>query len=95
VLARRRGLRVQYEVAEPASGLPDVADPGSESPPLDIERAIAALPAGARHVLVLVGIYGFSHAEAAQTLGIAEGTCKAQLHRARGLLAVALGVENS
>ena len=95
VLSRRRGLRVQYEVAEPASGLPEVADPGSDSPPLDIERAIAALPEGARHVLVLVGIYGFSHAEVAQALGIAEGTCKAQLHRARGLLAAALGVETS
>ncbi len=94
VLARRRGLRVAYEVAEPATGLPEVADPGSEAP-LDLERAIAALPDGARHVLVLVGLYGFSHAEAAQTLGIAEGTCKAQLHRARGLLAAALGLEMS
>ena len=94
VLARRRGLRVAYEVAEPAAGLPEVADPGSEAP-LDLERAIAALPDGARHVLVLVGLYGFSHAEAAQTLGIAEGTCKAQLHRARGLLAAALGLEMS
>src|SRR6202041_4007862 len=93
VLARRRGLRVRYEVAEPDSGLPEVADPGGDGPPLDIERAIAALPEGARHVLVLGSIYGFSHAEAAQTLGIAEGTCKAQLHRARGLLAAALGVE--
>ena len=92
VLARRRGLRVEYEVAEPATGLPEVADPGSEAPPLDLERAIASLPDGARHVLVLVGIYGFSHAEAAQALDIAEGTCKAQLHRARGLLAAALGL---
>jgi RNA polymerase sigma-70 factor (ECF subfamily) len=95
VFARRRGLRVQYEVAEPASGLPEVADPRGDAPPLDIERAIAALPEGARHVLVLVSIYGFSHAEAAQALGVAEGTCKAQLHRARGLLAAALGVQNS
>src|SRR5216684_7882906 len=85
VLARRRGLRVEYEVAEPASGLPDVADPAGEGPPLDLERAIAGLPEGARHVLVLVGIYGFSHAEAARALSVAEGTCKAQLHRARGL----------
>ena len=69
VLARRRGLRVDYEVAEPAAGLPDVADPGSDAPPLDLERAIAGLPDGARHVLVLVGIYGFSHAEAAHALG--------------------------
>jgi RNA polymerase sigma-70 factor, ECF subfamily len=93
VLARRRGLRVQYEVAEPASGLPEVADPGGGAPPLDLERAIAALPEGARHVLVLVSIYGFSHAEAADVLGVAEGTCKAQLHRARSLLAAALALE--
>ena len=95
VLARRRGLRVDYEVAEPAAGLPDRADPGSDAPPLDLERAIAGLPDGARHVLVLVGIYGFSHAEAARALGLAEGTCKAQLHRARGLLSAALGLEKS
>lgn len=95
VLARRRGLRVEYEVAEPAAGLPEVVDPDGAGPPLDLERAIARLPEGARHVLVLVGIYGFSHAEAAHTLGVAEGTCKAQLHRARGLLAAALGLERS
>jgi DNA-directed RNA polymerase specialized sigma24 family protein len=40
-----------------------------------------------------VGIYGFSLAVAAATLGVAEGTCKAQLHRARGLLVDALGLE--
>jgi len=95
VLARRRGLRVEYEMSEPASGLPEVPDSGGDGMPLDLERAIAALPEGARHVLVLVGIYGFSHAEAAATLGTAEGTCKAQLHRARGLLATALGLEHS
>lgn len=93
VLARRRGLRVRNEVAEPSAGMPDIADPGSGAPPLDVERAIAALPEGARHVLVLVGIYGYSHAEAAETLGVAEGTCKAQLHRARSLLTAALGLE--
>jgi RNA polymerase sigma factor (sigma-70 family) len=93
VLARRRGLRAWHEVAEPPAGLPEVADPSAEEAPLDLERAIAALPERARHVLVLVGIYGFSHAEAAATLGVAEGTCKAQLHRARSLLVDALGLE--
>jgi RNA polymerase sigma-70 factor (ECF subfamily) len=75
--------------------LPDRADSGSGPPPLDLERAIAGLPEGARHALVLVGIYGFSHAEAANSLGIAEGTCKAQLHRARRLLACKLGLEET
>jgi RNA polymerase sigma-70 factor (ECF subfamily) len=59
----------------------------------EIETAIGALPQGARDVLVLHAIYGYSHAEAAQMLGVAEGTCKAQLHRARGLLRERLGVE--
>lgn len=93
VLARRRGLRVVREVAEPSGGLPDRPD-GGGAPPLDLERAIAALPEGARHVLVLVGIYGYSHAEAASALRVTEGTCKAQLHRARGLLCAALELEN-
>jgi RNA polymerase sigma-70 factor (ECF subfamily) len=52
----------------------------------DIEAAIQDLPDGARDVLILSGIYGFSHAEVATTLGIAEGTCRAQLHRAREIL---------
>lgn len=93
VLSRRRGLRSRFEVAEPDGGLPDRADPAAGSPPLDLERAVALLPAAARHVLVLVGIYGYTHAEAAAALGVAEGTCKAQLHRARQLLAARLGVE--
>ncbi len=93
VLAGRRGLRARHETAAPATGLPEVADPGAGAPALDVERAIAALPDGARHVLVLVGLYGYSHAEAAELLGVAEGTCKAQLHRARSLLRAALGLE--
>ena len=56
----------------------------------DLETAIAILPRGARHVLVLVGVYGHSHEEAAGMLGIAVGTCKAQLHRARALLGARL-----
>ncbi len=59
----------------------------------EIEIAIGALPDGARDALVLHALYGYSHGEAAQMLGIAEGTCKAQLHRARKLLRERLGVE--
>jgi len=52
----------------------------------EIEDAVGGLPEGARDVLVLCALYGYSHGEAAQMLGVAEGTCKAQLHRARALL---------
>ena len=59
----------------------------------EIEAAIGALPEGARDALVLHALYGYSHTEAAQMLGVAEGTCKAQLHRARKLLRERLNVE--
>ena len=53
---------------------------------IDLERAIAALPQGAREIFVLYDIEGYSHAEIAELTGIAEGTSKAQLFRARHLL---------
>ncbi|HEY2807904.1 MAG TPA: RNA polymerase sigma factor [Steroidobacteraceae bacterium] len=59
----------------------------------ELEAAIGALPDGARDALVLHALYGYSHVEAAQMLGIAEGTCKAQLHRARKLLREKLDME--
>jgi RNA polymerase sigma-70 factor (ECF subfamily) len=62
-------------------------DPGTA---IDIERAIAALPHGARTAFVLHDVEGFSHAEIAELTGLAEGTIRAQLHRARKLLMEAL-----
>jgi RNA polymerase sigma-70 factor (ECF subfamily) len=53
---------------------------------LGLERAVAALPEGARRVLVLHDVEGYRHAEISRLLGIAVGTVKAQLHRARKLV---------
>ena len=53
----------------------------------DLSAAIDRLPEGARHVFVLSAVYGYSHEESSDMLGIAVGTSKAQLHRARRLLA--------
>lgn len=50
---------------------------------LDLERAIAALPPGARLVFVLHDVEGFEHREIATMLSISDGTSKSQLHRAR------------
>jgi len=58
---------------------------------IDLERAIAALPTGARTVFVLYDVEGYGHKEIAEMTGLAPGTCKAQLHRARRLLREALG----
>jgi len=57
---------------------------------MDLEAAVAALPPGARQVLVLYDIEGYSHKEIATLMGIAEGTSKAHLFRARRLLREAL-----
>lgn len=57
---------------------------------MDLERAIAGLPEGARMAFVLHEIEGYQHGEIASQLGVAEGTVKAQLHRARKLLIEAL-----
>ena len=51
-----------------------------------LEAAIADLPDGARAVLVLFSLEGYTHDEIAGLLGIATGSSKAQLHRARTLL---------
>ncbi|MCE7950395.1 MAG: sigma-70 family RNA polymerase sigma factor [Xanthomonadales bacterium PRO7] len=57
----------------------------------DLERAVAALPTRARAVLVLHDVEGYKHEEISAELGMAVGSSKAQLHRARGLLRRALG----
>jgi len=56
----------------------------------DLERAVSNLPPRARAVLVLHDVEGWKHEEIAGELGMAVGSSKAQLHRARGLLRRAL-----
>jgi len=62
-------------------------DTGDSGELRDLAEAINRLPERARHVFVLHAVYGYSHDEAAAMLGVAAGTSKAQLHRARRLLA--------
>ena len=57
----------------------------------DLERAVASLPPRARAVLVLHDVEGWKHEEIANELGMAVGSSKAQLHRARGLLRARIG----
>ena len=57
---------------------------------IDLERAIRGLPRHARNVFVLAEVEGYKQREVAEMTGVAEGTVKAQLHRARKLLQAAL-----
>ena len=75
------------------TGDPAAFEGATEAPQgrnLDLEQAIAALPPGARTVFVLHDVEGYTHDEIASLSGIAEGTSKAQLFRARRLLREAL-----
>ena len=53
---------------------------------MDLEAALATLPPGSRTVFVLHDMEGYSHDEIAQMTGIAPGTARAQLWRARRAL---------
>lgn len=50
---------------------------------IDLERAIASLPEGSRAAFLLHDVEGFDHTEVGQMLGVAEGTSKSQVHKAR------------
>jgi RNA polymerase sigma-70 factor (ECF subfamily) len=50
---------------------------------IDLERAVAELPEGCRAAFLLHDVEGLEHREVADALGIAEGTSKSQVHKAR------------
>ena len=84
----RRERRV-FATDEPA-GLERPGESDSPETGLDLEQAIAGLPEGARLVFVMHDVEGYQHGEIGRMIGIAEGTSKAQLFRARRLLREAL-----
>ena len=59
---------------------------------MDLDAALETLPGGARTVFVLHDVEGYSHDEIAQMTGIAPGTARAQLWRARRALMKLLSV---
>jgi RNA polymerase sigma-70 factor, ECF subfamily len=82
--ARRDDARA-LELTEAGMRTDDAALDGAYDR-VDLERAIAALPVGARHVFVLHDVEGWTHDAVAAALGVTEGTSKSQLSRARALL---------
>jgi len=88
VLGRiRKSKREQDRLQAVADVAPATVSSADTGELRDLSEAIDRLPEGARHVFLLHAVYGYSHAEAGSMLGIATGTSKAQLHRARRLLA--------
>ena len=83
---RRREQRVLAVESPAAFERPGAGSRESFDLGMDLDQAIAKLPDGAREVLVLHDIEGYTHDEIGAACGIAEGTSKAQLFRARRLL---------
>jgi DNA-directed RNA polymerase specialized sigma24 family protein len=72
----RRGRRL---VPLPDSLVAGIEPSGGD----DVTRVLASLPKSQRHVLELIYVYGYSHAEAAAILGTSEGAVKTAVWRAR------------
>lgn len=85
VALSRRGsfarLRTRFPLVD---ALPTTAAPAAPAGlRMDLERALGALPEGARQVFVLHDVEGYKHHEIAELMGVSVGTSKSQLHRAR------------
>jgi len=87
---RSAGRRPVLEAVEDHWDRPLAVVRSNPQTALDLERAIAGLPPRARAVFVLHDVEGYKHQEIAELAGMALGTSKAQLSRARGLLRKAL-----
>jgi len=92
--------RVRRRNARPTSPLPE-AGPHEPAVPRDaiseretqlaVHDALGTLPEEQRAAIVLVDVQGYSVAESASILGVAEGTVKSRCARGRAKLAVLLG----
>jgi len=88
VLGRmRKSKREEDRIAATTDLVAPGIETGDSGDMRDLSAAVDRLPEGARHVFVLHAVYGYSHDETGEMLGIATGTSKAQMHRARRLLA--------
>jgi RNA polymerase sigma-70 factor, ECF subfamily len=79
----RLGIRRKRYLDNPETLETVPARRGGPETRLDFETAIERLPDGARQVFVLHDVEGYRHEEIAEMLGLATGTSKSQLHRAR------------
>jgi RNA polymerase sigma-70 factor (ECF subfamily) len=83
---RRRIEQRLIAQAGPPEEFHPAAQPG-QAALAELQRFLFVLPANLREALVLVGAQGLSYAEAAEICGVAEGTMKARVSRARAQLA--------
>lgn len=90
VLMHFRRRRARPELVTDDGEPPVEIARGSENPNrmpvvdrIALEQAVAQLPEGYRRVFLLHDVEGYEHEEIARMLGVAAGTSKSQLHKAR------------
>jgi RNA polymerase sigma-70 factor (ECF subfamily) len=83
VRSRQARMARQTDALDDDHPLALATRPDSAAVRIDLERAIEQLPDGCRTAFVLHDVEGFDHKEVARLLGIAEGTSKSQVFRAR------------
>src|SRR4051812_33569829 len=97
--------RMRRRLAHPTVPLPDGSrsddgsihgqEPAAPAPDhetaLVVREALAGLPPEQRAAIVLVDVQGYPVAEAAEILGVAEGTIKSRCARGRAKMALTLG----
>jgi len=77
--------------ADRPSGVEPAAPVQDHDTALVVREALAALPAEQRAAIVLVDVQGYPVVEAAEMLGVAEGTIKSRCARGRARMALTLG----
>jgi RNA polymerase sigma-70 factor (ECF subfamily) len=91
-LHRRRVVRLHTTPLDDLHGAVDAREDLDHDRRLaSLDRAIAELPDDARRTLVLHHLHGVPLADIAREEGVAIGTVKSRLHRARARLAAELG----
>ena len=93
-------IRKRRREIEDADGIyaSKVATPAEQDGHLDMADmrvALAQVPEDQREAVILVGALGFSYQEAGEICGIAVGTVKSRVSRARARLATLLGVDQA
>ena len=92
VLGDMRSRQRWESKTEDAEALPEMGTaPVRREMGIDLSRAVDKLPPKARIVFLLYDVEGYRHGEIASMVGVAEGTSKAHLHRARKILREELG----
>jgi len=83
VRSRRAKMNRVTDTLDAESSIEPTAPRQTIAAGIDLQRAIERLPEGCREAFVLHDVEGFEHKEVAGMLGIAEGTSKSQVFKAR------------